>query len=93
MIPLRYEVVELFSRINDARAVISFIVICAVFVEMPVLMFLAFNYLTVQEALEFIRWTFLLLNAQMGYVLGYYFGARNHEERRIGKKERSVSMD
>jgi len=80
----------LFDKIDDARAVIAAIVLLSVFIEMPILLFLAFRFLDPITALDFIRWTYLLLNAQMGYVVGYYFGARNGEKREEVK--RSVSI-
>jgi len=87
------EVFGVLSKVNDARAVIAVIVLISVFVELPIFAFLAFHYLPTETALEFIRWTWMLLMPQLGYILGYYFGARNNEKsREIEQKTRSVSI-
>ena len=65
----------------DARALISAVVIIGMFVEMPIVMLFAFKFLPQDQALELIRWTFMLLIGQSGYILGYYFGSRNNEKR------------
>lgn len=65
----------------DARAIIATIVLLSVFIELPIFAFLAFHFLQTETALEFIRWTWMLLMPQLGYILGYYFGARNEEKR------------
>jgi len=65
----------------DSRAIIAIVMLISVFVEMPVLMYLAFANLPTDVALEFIRWTFAILLAHVGYILGYFFSAKNSEKK------------
>jgi len=70
-----------WAKMIEARALIAFVVLTGLFIELPIVMYFAFSNLEPTVALDFIRWTFMLLYTPGMMVVSYFFGAKNGEKR------------